>query len=61
VVKASTEMAYNGVEMPPDAFLVLEGPAVSSAAVAAPGLPPMMQAMMQVSVSTGVLPACTCC
>ncbi len=48
MVKASTEIAYNGVEMPPEAFLVLEGSAVSSSTIAMPGLAPqmMMQAMM---------------
>ncbi len=53
MIKASIEMGLKGVEMPPDAFLVLEGSAVSSTAMAAPGLPIMMQAMMPGGMGIG--------
>jgi hypothetical protein len=57
VVKRSTEMTYNGVEMPPEAFLVLEGSAVSSSSMVTPGLSPqMLQAMMQGGMGMGMQP-----
>lgn len=55
-VKPSLEMPLNGREMPPEAFLVLEGPAISNNPMSAvAGLPNMMMPGMGMGLSPAMM------